>query len=503
MISRYLYSVCLGIILVAFFAVRLLPIIHQAVPFTYDQGRDFLKAYEIIAQHHLTFIGPTTGINGLFHGVWWYYMLGVFYFIFQGWPLGFYISLTMLFTVCAFAFSYFVFKRLGLLEAILFLSIVSISGYFTFISFFPANNSVTPLFVLLFIFSVYEFLRTKNNYFLWLVFLSIGFIFETEVPFGLFLIPTFLLCIGIFPTLRSAIKNPRNILYSSVFLIIAFIPRILFEIKNHFLQTKIFINFFLHPTTYQASQSLSSVFFDRNVLFHNYVLDIFWGRNILLSLLFLGSAMYGYFLLIRSNKKNISNKEIYTIFPFILVCLYIFSLLYKNNFFWANYFEGIQFIILFCFIQTIHIIHRSKMGSHFLSALVSLLVILNMITLFQTLSTKDINTNGLRAAELTIQTIQKEVGQQDFCLKIYTPPVIPFTYNYLLNYYTKNHTMRWPFDKPINNGCWYIVEKEQNGVGFQARITVWRHENIPATAKKEKEYTLPNGTLVEYWHESK
>lgn len=43
-----------------FIYFRLIPIINQTVPYTYDQGRDFLKAEQIIRGKNLTFIGPTT-----------------------------------------------------------------------------------------------------------------------------------------------------------------------------------------------------------------------------------------------------------------------------------------------------------------------------------------------------------------------------------------------------------------------------------------------------------
>jgi hypothetical protein len=71
----------LGIILL-FLWVRAPSIWHHEVIFTYDQARDFLAGARIIIDKNPVFIGPTTGIGGLFHGAWWYYFTAVIYLFF-------------------------------------------------------------------------------------------------------------------------------------------------------------------------------------------------------------------------------------------------------------------------------------------------------------------------------------------------------------------------------------------------------------------------------------
>ena len=78
------------VLLILFFALfsyfRLKPIYLQTVPYTFDQGRDFLKTIEIVRDRNLTLIGPTTGAAGVFHGAWWYYYLSIPHILFQGHP---------------------------------------------------------------------------------------------------------------------------------------------------------------------------------------------------------------------------------------------------------------------------------------------------------------------------------------------------------------------------------------------------------------------------------
>ena len=64
-------------------AARMKGILGETSGFTYDQGRDLIEAAKI-AGGNLTFIGPTTGAAGLFHGPLWYWILAVFVLIGKG-----------------------------------------------------------------------------------------------------------------------------------------------------------------------------------------------------------------------------------------------------------------------------------------------------------------------------------------------------------------------------------------------------------------------------------
>ena len=165
-------------LLIIFVYLRLKPIINQTVPYTYDQGRDFLKAEEIVRFKNLTFIGPTTGIMGINHGAWWYYLLSIPYFIFNCWPMGFYYFMFFISLVGNLCFYYFLKKEFNLNTALLFLSIVSISPYFIPLSFFASNNIITPYIILFLIVSIYYLFKTKKYIWFFFLALSSGFVHE-------------------------------------------------------------------------------------------------------------------------------------------------------------------------------------------------------------------------------------------------------------------------------------------------------------------------------------
>jgi len=80
----------LFLILFFYLLIRFYNLLSHDVVYTYDQGRDFLKTTEVFLYKNPTFIGPTTGIMGLYHGAWWYYILGVPFFLTRGNPIAFY-----------------------------------------------------------------------------------------------------------------------------------------------------------------------------------------------------------------------------------------------------------------------------------------------------------------------------------------------------------------------------------------------------------------------------
>src|SRR5688572_5299408 len=103
------------LITVFFCYFRLKPIYHQTVPYTYDQGRDFLKTEEVVKYKNITFIGPTTGIPGIYHGAWWYYYLAAPYVLFQGHPMGFIIFIFLSALAQRVLFTYFVKRAFGVM----------------------------------------------------------------------------------------------------------------------------------------------------------------------------------------------------------------------------------------------------------------------------------------------------------------------------------------------------------------------------------------------------
>ena len=81
-------KIFLTIIIIIGIVLRLLPILNNNFPLTYDIGRDLLELKRITETGDLPLIGPTTGLRGLFYGPWWYYMLLPAFYVSSGNPKG-------------------------------------------------------------------------------------------------------------------------------------------------------------------------------------------------------------------------------------------------------------------------------------------------------------------------------------------------------------------------------------------------------------------------------
>lgn len=483
-------KIILLFVLVVFLYLRLTPIINQTVPYTYDQGRDFLKVEQIIKEKHLPFIGPTTGMEGVFHGAWWYYFLLTPYLIFNGWPQGFYLFLLIANFTANFFFYLFLNSTFGFLPAIFFLMTVSVSPYLMRNAFFVSNDMLSPIFVLLLIFSLYKLFEKKENKYLFSTGLALGFILETEVAFGIFLIPVSFIALIIF----KQFKNIKRFLFFLSGLLLPMLPRLLFEVKNHFLQTKALIyNLTLkkesHPLLFQA------VFNERSKTFIQYWKDLFFDNNLIISLTVLFSVVY--FYIFHKKSLNGSIKKIFVHFLIAIISLlFIFSLFYQGSFFWGYYFQGIQYFFLMILIMAVYGIVKNKKTSLFAYLLILIFILINIFALIKDFGNqKTIPFLGLRADDQIVRYVYEKNRNKNFCLKIYTPPVIPYTYDYLLNYYSRTKKYQKPIDSPINHECWYIIDKDDN----KERVADWRKNNIPTESKNLEIKLMDNGTSIELW----
>ena len=77
--------VIFGLVVLAFI-LRILFIFQGGLSFHYDMARDGFEAQQIWKNYHFKILGPPTSTPGLFHGVFYYYLIAPFYGLSQGDP---------------------------------------------------------------------------------------------------------------------------------------------------------------------------------------------------------------------------------------------------------------------------------------------------------------------------------------------------------------------------------------------------------------------------------
>lgn len=79
-------KVWIVLLVILAFILRIIFVFQGGVSFHYDMSRDAFEAMQIWKYHQLKILGPPTSTPGLYHGVFYYYLIALFYAIGNGDP---------------------------------------------------------------------------------------------------------------------------------------------------------------------------------------------------------------------------------------------------------------------------------------------------------------------------------------------------------------------------------------------------------------------------------
>src|SRR3989344_4306331 len=176
------------IILFLTFFVRLEAIKNHNLPFTTDQGRDMIDIRSIAVGHKPRLIGPTTSINGVYLGPFWYYFNLPPFIASGGDPSSLLIWQIIWYQLAGLSFYLFLKKEnpsLAFFTSIFFL--IMPLGFNT--SRYSWNANAMPIFTALFILALYAFGRKQNSARLFTIGLLAGLAFQIEAAFGIIFFP--------------------------------------------------------------------------------------------------------------------------------------------------------------------------------------------------------------------------------------------------------------------------------------------------------------------------
>ncbi len=228
MIKQLLVFILIGMSL----AFRLFYVSHFNFAFTIDQARDMLEIRKIAIAHHPVMIGPTTSINGVYLGPFWYYFNLPAFLLGRGdptalvyWAVIFYHFSVLLFwaryrkTNPNFGAigTFFLLVSPRLLEAIS----------------YSFNANAAPAFTLLVLLLLEVVLRSKKLLPAMILGFMVGLSIQIEAAFCILLLPLVL-----FWLIKDKVRLVRPLLFGFS---LTLIPQIAFELKHKFLMTKIFI----------------------------------------------------------------------------------------------------------------------------------------------------------------------------------------------------------------------------------------------------------------------
>lgn len=202
-------------------------------PFTYDQARDMLEIRALGEFKDLAVMGPTTSINGLRLGPFYYYINLPAYWAGSGDPQFLVNWNIILFLLTGIVIFLFFQKRnivLGFIIASLYLTapqLFSTTRYFW-------NANMATYFSVFFYLSLWRYLEKKDLKSILYLAITGGLLTQFEAAFGI-------VCI-LFSVLVLIINNkPKLWKYYAIGLVPWFLPQIAMEIKNRFQMTKLLL----------------------------------------------------------------------------------------------------------------------------------------------------------------------------------------------------------------------------------------------------------------------
>ncbi|MBI2196408.1 hypothetical protein HYU45_02230 [Candidatus Daviesbacteria bacterium] len=194
------------VLIVLAFIIRILFIFQGGVSFHYDMARDAFEAREIWKDHNLKILGPSTSTPGLYHGVFYYYLIAPFYMLGQGDPRVVAIFLILINSLVVIplvimAKDIFKSKRWAYLAGALFVFSFEATQYAPWIS----NPAPAVLSVGLFFLSLYLWQKGKSYGLYLAVFLAaVSTQFQFFLSYLFILIPLFGMIFKIKTSLKTA-----------------------------------------------------------------------------------------------------------------------------------------------------------------------------------------------------------------------------------------------------------------------------------------------------------
>lgn len=399
--------------------------IDQLLGFYFDQGRDAQVIWDFWHNSKLFLIGPTTGIEGIFRGPWYYWLIAPFYYLGGGnpvWP-SIFLSFT---TVAASFFVFLIAKRVGgVSTGIIAVILASFSYNLMYASRWLSNP--TPMFLVstLFIYSLFRIIEGGKN---WWV--AVGFLLGLAMQFGSAAEVFYFLGVIIFSIWqRKYLPSPKIGLLAIASLFLIFLPQIYFDFKHDHVLFNSINKFLISEKSFKLS------FWEVVKARIPFYYGVFFSK------IFATSALWRYyFALILAFFTLLTFKKLMKNTYFLILALFLFCPMAGMLFFQGNqgnvydyYFTGYYLIFILLVASVLGMIARSKIGFIVVFLIIFWFLRDNIpISVSYISAGVDGETHITLGNELqAVNWIFEDNGAWEFNVDTYVPPVISHSYNYL------------------------------------------------------------------------
>ncbi len=296
--AQYLWFIIVIALVTAVFFLRLYRL-PEYLMFLSDQGRDAIVLKRLVTLEKLVFVGPTTSIGNVFTGPFYYYLVAPFMLLSGLHPVGPAFGVALMNSVGLVGIGWFLFKKFGRSTSLIFLVLAGLSATQIWQSRYSWNPNPIPLFAFLTLIAWQKAVEERKLLYFVLTGILFGFSLQLHYITMILVVPL------LFTAAQSVLMwakdhmnpsaRPKNHmpiirgLYAYLLLagsaVATFLPLILFEIKNSFVNTQSFFRAF----SAGEIQARNSVYLDRlrdtcaGLLQHMFLLEI--NRDVALGLM--------------------------------------------------------------------------------------------------------------------------------------------------------------------------------------------------------------------------
>lgn len=408
------------------------------VGFYFDQGRDALVIWDLLHKGKMFLIGPTTGVEGIFLGPFYYYLLAPAYWLGKGDPvfpirLMAILNLGSLWLLYKLGEKYFS-RLVGLFTVIL----AGFSYYYVFGNRWLANPTPLPFFAVLTFWFVAKLIHGYAKSFPWVCFL-IGLSLQLEAASAIFFVPSLLITLWVFR--KSINLKTKDVFLGLLTFGITLGPQLWFNFRHQNILFSAFYKFLISEKSF--TQSALVIIPERLLFYFNAFSHQLSPAGILERIAMFIFIPVG---VLRKWPKLIQNP----MFKFILIWLFtpmILLLLYSGNhgYVWDYYFTGVYPLF---FLLVGAVIGRRLIGMIF----ILIFLIANLIPLrdyfMQEKESKRVN---LGSSLRVVDWIYEDTKGLPFNVDAYVPPMIPYTYDYLFKWRGETKYKTLPTQARIKN----------------------------------------------------
>lgn len=481
-----LISFCLSL----FFQVSALG--NNTAVFTMDQGRDLLDIRHMVYTLTPRLVGPTTSLNGVMLGPFWYYFNLLPFVLTSGNPNA--ISMWQVFWYQISGIILFVsLRRLDRNLASItttFFMLMPI-GFNTLRFFWNANSMpIFTTFFFAFLVSILYFpLRDAHKFNLSIIALGFltGISFQVEAAFGVLFFP-FASCV-----VWKMSREVRKVLYLLFGFFLTLVPQILFEFRHGFLMSRIFLSEVLGSSSVLGSKiPLAERVGDRLSVFLASMRDANHIPQYILVPIF-SLLLINFLFRCLQKKTSDSFQKLFFLYFTFLSFSFVFYILFPQTLkVWYTYSLSVIFVLILGLLTSSLL--KVRIGSFPAGLLLTIILILS--TLFYTgvaqneylqhYVNRDQNNQSVLRHEITvIDWIYNRAQGQSFIVYSFTPSIYDYAFQYLFWWYgfkkyhyrpteiaylpsqpeyIKDMKFFWKDTKPTNSETptFLIIEKSDN-----------------------------------------